>query len=473
MSTIAATAGILLVLLVVLAAAVASRYRVAGPNQAFIITGRKGKQGPVINPETGESTHDLSGQRVIIGASTFVLPVVQKLHVLDLSSRRIPVGINGGISAQGIKVDLEGVAIVKVGGTEDAIRAAAQRFLNQQNGIEVFTQEVLAGSLRAIVGRLTVETIIRDRAAFASAVAEEAETSLTNQGLALDTFQLQDIRAEGDYLKDLGRPESARVEKEAAIAEARARQAAEEERIRAEEQIAVANRTLALKEAEIQAETDAARATAQASGPIAQAAKDQDVLQAQELVAQKRAALKDKELDTEVRKPADAERYRIEQDAEAHKSAAIRQAEAEKARRVALAQALQQEGEAEAAAILARGQAEAEAREKNADAFQHYNDAAVVDLLADILPDLVRAASEPMSNIKDLTVISTDGASQLAANVAANVEQGLAIGTSLTGVDLRSLLGRLGGSTSESPNNHRATGHTELDELPTPPETDH
>lgn len=472
MSTIAATAGILLILLVVMAAAVASRYRVAGPNQAFIITGRKGKQGPVINPETGESTHDLSGQRVIIGASTFVLPVVQKLHVLDLSSRRIPVGINGGISAQGIKVDLEGVAIVKVGGTEDSIRAAAQRFLNQQNGIEVFTQEVLAGSLRAIVGRLTVETIIRDRAAFASAVAEEAETSLTNQGLALDTFQLQDIRAEGEYLKDLGRPESARVEKEAAIAEARARQAAEEERIRAEEQIAVANRTLALKEAEIQSETDAARAKAQASGPIAQAAKDQDVLQAQELVAQRRAALKDKELDTEVRKPADAERYRVEQDAEGHKSAAIRQAEAEKARRVALAEALQQEGEAEAAAILARGQAEAEAREKNADAFQHYNDAAVVDLLADILPDLVRAASEPMSNIKDLTVISTDGASQLASNVAANVEQGLAIGTSLTGVDLRSLLGRLGGSTSESPNNHDRVRDTELDELPTPPGID-
>lgn len=488
MSTIAASAGILLVLLVLVAAAVASRYRVAGPNQAFIITGRKGKQGPVVNPETGESTHDLSGQRVIIGASTFVLPVVQKLHVLDLSSRRIPVGINGGISAQGIKVDLEGVAIVKVGGTEDAIRAAAQRFLNQQNGIEVFTQEVLAGSLRAIVGRLTVETIIRDRAAFAAAVAEEAETSLTNQGLALDTFQLQDIRAEGEYLKDLGRPEAARVEKEAAIAEARARQAAEEERLRAEEQIAVANRTLALKNAEIQAETDAAQAEAQAAGPIAQAAKDQDVLTAQEQVAERRAALKERELDTEVRKPADAARYRVEQEAEGQKSAAIREAEArqaaqvakaqadaeaarlsgeaerarrsaladaeaiegekrgvaERSRREAIAQAVQREGDAEAAAILARGEAEAEARQKNAQAFKHYNDAAVVELVASILPDLVRAASEPLGHIDELTVVSTDGASQLVSNVASNVEQGLAIGSSLTGVDLRGLLSRLG-----------------------------
>jgi flotillin len=190
-----------LIVLVVLVAV--SRFSVSGPDEAFIITGRKGS-GSVRNPETGEISTDLSGQKVVMGASTFVLPVVQKLHVLNLSSRRIPVAIRGAVSAQGIKCDLEGVAIVKVGGNEDAIRAAAQRFLDQQEGIELFTQEVLAGSLRAIVGRLTVEEIIKDRAAFASAVAEEAETSLTNQGLALDTFQLQDIQAEGNYLADLG-----------------------------------------------------------------------------------------------------------------------------------------------------------------------------------------------------------------------------------------------------------------------------
>ncbi len=208
------------VLLLLVALLIVSRVKVAGPNEAFIITGRKGK-GPVRNPETGEVSTDLSGQKVVMGASVFVLPFVQKLGSLDLSSRRIPVGIRGAVSAQGIKCDLEGVAIVKVGGNEDAIRASAQRFMNQQQGIDTFTQEVLAGSLRAIVGRLTVDEIIKDRAAFASAVAEEAETSLTNQGLALDTFQLQDIQAEGSYLADLGRPEAARVEKEAPIAEAR------------------------------------------------------------------------------------------------------------------------------------------------------------------------------------------------------------------------------------------------------------
>ena len=184
-----------------------------------------------------------------MGASVFVLPVVQKLQVLDLSSRRIHVEIQGAVSKQGIRANLQGVAIVKVGGTEDAIRAAAQRFLHQQDEIEEFTREVLAGALRSIVGRLTIEEIIRDRAAFASAVAEEAEHSMTNQGLVLDTFQLQDILAEGTYLQDLGRPEAARVLKDAAIAEARARQQAEQERLLAEEAIAEANRNLALKQA--------------------------------------------------------------------------------------------------------------------------------------------------------------------------------------------------------------------------------
>lgn len=478
-----------LVLVIVL---IVQRVKVAGPNDAFIITGRKGR--PVRNPETGQVSTDMSGQKVVMGASVFVLPFVQKLHVMDLSSRRISVGIRGAVSAQGIKCDLDGVAIVKVGGNEDAIRAAAQRFLDQQDGIEVFTQEVLAGSLRAIVGRLTVDEIIKDRAAFASAVAEEAETSLTNQGLALDTFQLQDIQTEGNYLVDLGRPEAARVEKEAAIAEARARQASEQERLLAEEAIAVAARALALKEAEISAETDAATARAAAAGPLERAAQDQAVLAEQEKVAERNAALTDRKLDTEIRKPADAQRYRVEQEAEAAKSAAIRHAEAEKSatiaaaeagaeearlrgmgerarraalaeaeelegkaggageqqRREAIAAAVEREGAAEAAAILAKGQAEAEAMQKRADAFRQYGEAAVLDLLVKVLPELVRAASEPLSAIDKLTVISTDGASELSRSVANNVTQGLQIGSDITGVDLSALIGRLaapGGAT--------------------------
>src|SRR3954471_6843655 len=371
--------GVLLILLIVFF--IVSRIKVAGPNEAFIITGRKGKS---VQGVDGSRTTDNSGQKVVMGASVFVVPIVQRLQVLDLSSRRIHIEIQGAVSKQGIRANLQGVAIVKVGGTADAIRAAAQRFLNQQAGIDQFTTEVLAGALRSIVGRLTVEEIIRDRTAFASAVAEEAEHSMTNQGLVLDTFQLQDILAEGSYLQDLGRPEAARVLKDAAIAEARARQQAEQERLLAEEAIAEANRNLALKQAGIQAEIDAAKAKSAAAGPLAQAARDQAILSEQQKVAERNAELKERQLNTEVRKPADAARYKVEQEAEGARNAAVfaadaqRQAtiaaaqakaeqdrllgEGEQRRRTSIADAVEREGAAEGAALLARGQADAEAR---------------------------------------------------------------------------------------------------------------
>ena len=431
----------LIVLALALVGFVISRIRVAGPNEAFIITGSKGKAG----------TNDTSGQKVVMGASVFVVPFVQKLGVIGLTSRQIGVSVPAAVSANGIRCTLEGVAVVKVGGTNELIRAAAQRFLGQQGEIDVFTREVLAGSLRAIVGRLSVEEIIRDRAAFAGAVAEEAENSLTGQGLVLDTFQLQDIQAEGDYLLDLGRPEAARAEKEAAIAEAVARRESEQARILAEEAIAVANRELQLKQAEIKAETDAALANAAAAGPLSQAAKDQEVIAAQEQVATRRAELKDRELDTEIRKPADASRYAVEQQAAAQKNREIAEAEAEaettrlsgdaeRERRTALADAVKAEGVAEAAAILAKGEAEAEAMEKKAAAYRGYGDAAVIDIVASMLPQVVAEAARPMSQIDSISVISTDGASQTVRSVASTVAQGQEIAKSLLGVDLGELL---------------------------------
>ncbi|MDI1461674.1 SPFH domain-containing protein [Catellatospora sp. KI3] len=486
---IAIGGAVLLLLLIVLF--VLSRIKVAGPNEAFIVTGRKGRTTETAD---GARSTDLSGQKVVMGASVFVLPVVQKLQVLDLSSRRIHVEITGAVSKQGIRANLQGVAIVKVGGTEDAIRAAAQRFLHQQSEIEEFTREVLAGALRSIVGRLTIEEIIRDRAAFASAVAEEAEHSMTNQGLVLDTFQLQDILAEGSYLQDLGRPEAARVLKDAAIAEALARQQAEQARLLSEESIAEAQRNLALKQAAIQAEIDAAKAVSAAAGPLADAERQQVILAEQRKVAEQNAELKQRQLDTEVRKPADAARYKVEQEAEADRNArvlaadAARQAtiaaaqanaeqarltgegerarraalaeanaiegakegEAEQRRRSAIAEAVEREGAANAAAILATGQSEAEAMRLKAEAFAQYNEAAVLDLLVKVLPQVVAAAAAPMGAIDKMTVISTDGASSLTKSVATNVAQGLQLGTDLTGIDLPALLAKVTGAARES-----------------------
>jgi flotillin len=495
---------VLVVLVVIVISTVVRRIKVAGPNEAFIVTGRKGKE---VRSAGGAVQVDLSGQKVVMGASVFVLPFVQELHVMDLSSRRLSVAIRGAVSKQGVKVDLEGVAIVKVGGNEDLIRSAAQRFLNQQNEIETFTQEVLAGSLRSIVGGLTVEEIIRDRAAFAAKVAEESESSLTGQGLVLDTFQIQDVRTEGSYLDDLGRPEQARVQQEAAIAEARAMQAAEQERLLAQEQIAISERQLALKKAEILAETDAAAAKAAAAGPLAAAAQEQAVLTEQEKVAVRAAALKERELDTSVRKPADAQRYKVEVEAEAAKTAAIAEAEAlrvatvaaaqaeaekarlsgegeksrrtalaeaeaiegakrgeaERSRRVAIAEAVKAEGENEAFAITARGAAEAGAMEQKADAFAQYGEAAVLEMLVGVLPAVVASASEPMSHIDKLTVISTDGAAQLPKQVATNLAQGLQILKDVTGIDLSNLAAKYGDGAMDAAATEARTATATID----------
>ncbi|QNP68253.1 flotillin family protein [Streptomyces roseirectus] len=464
-----------LVLLVLLGLVVVTRYKVAGPSEAFIVTGRRGKKAT--DPETGHVFTDNSGQKVVVGGGVFVVPFVQQKFTLDLSSRHIPIAVRGAVTLRGVKAHLEGVAIVKVGGTEDSIRAAAQRFLMQQDGIVGFTQEVLSGALRAIVGRMSVEDIIRDRAAFAGQVAEEAEASLSGQGLVLDAFQIQDITTEGSYLEDLGRPEAARARQEADIAEAVARRAAEQARLKAEEEIAVAQRTFALKQAEIKAETDEAAARAAAAGPLAEAARRQEVLSEQEKVAERQAALTDRELDTKVRKPADAARYQAEQEAEARRVALVKEAEAtaerarltgegEKARRAALAAAVRIEGEAEAAAIGAKGAAEAEAMRKKADAFAQYGDAAVLQMLVEVLPQVVAKASEPLSAIDKMTVISTDGAGRLPRAVADNVAQGLELLGSTTGVDLAELLkgitGQAGGAQPAPTTPAEANGKVEI-----------
>ncbi|MGW9115270.1 flotillin family protein [Streptomyces sp. NPDC055663] len=451
---VTAVAGVV-VLLVLLALVVITRYKVAGPSEAFIITGRRGKKST--DPVTGRTSIDNSGQKVVVGGGVFVVPFVQQKFTLDLSSRHIPVAVRGAVTLRGVKSNLEGVAIVKVGGSEEAIRAAAQRFLQQQDGIVGFTQEVLSGALRAIVGRMSVEDIIRDRAAFAGQVAEEAEASLSGQGLILDAFQIQDITTEGSYLEDLGRPEAARAKQEADIAEAIAKRASEQARLKAAEEIAIAERTFYLKQAEIKAETEAAAAKANAAGPLAEAARQQEVLAEQEKVAERQAALTDRELDTKVRKPADAARYQAEQEAEARRIAQVKEAEAdaersrltgqgEKLHRSALADAVRIEGEAEAAAIAAKGAAEAEAMQKKADAFAQYGDAAVLQMLVEVLPQVVAKASEPLSAVDKMTVISTDGASRLSRTVTDNVAQGMELLSSTTGVDLAALLKNLKGS---------------------------
>ena len=277
---------------------------------------------------------------------------------------------------------------------------------------------------------------------------------------------------------------------EADVAEAKARQAAEQERLLAEEAIAIAQRQFELKQAEIKAETDAAHAKATAAGPLAQASQDQEILKAQEQVAVRNAALTDRRLDTDIRKPADAARYRMEQEAEAAKTSALLRAEsdraatiaaaeaaaeqsrlsgeAERAKREAIAAAVEREGAADASATLAKGQAEAEAMRQRADAYKQYDEAAILEILSRMLPEIVRAASEPVSAIEKMTVISTDGASDVTRTVASNVEQGMAIANNLTGIDLQAMLTQLV-NRPRNPSSGNGSSAPRTKKVPAPP----
>lgn len=247
-------------------------------------------------------------------------------------------------------------------------------------------------------------------------------------------------------------------------------------------------------------------ARAAAAGPLAEAARQQEILTQQEKVAERQAALTDRQLDTQVRKPADAQRYAAEQEAEAKRVARVKQAEADKAagiaaaqaeaerarltgegekqrrsalaeaeaveglkrgeaersRRAAIAEAVRLEGEAEASAIGAKGAAEAEAMRKKADAFGQYGDAAILQMLVEVLPQVVAKASEPLSAVDKMTVISTDGASQLSRTVADNVAQGVELLSSTTGVDLAELLKGLTRRTETAQPAPEANGKIEI-----------
>lgn len=409
-STLALAILVVVVALIVLIVVLRS-FRVARPDEALIITGRAGGKPA----------------RVAIGSRALVLPIRDRAYILSLASRSVKVKVEG-ISRNGIKLFLEGVAQVKVGGDEENVRLAAQRFLEQQQQIEAYTQDILAGSLRAVVGTLSVEQIIHERAALAQAVEDVAVASLNNQGLIIDTLQISSVEDDSGYLKNLGRPESAQVEKAAAIAEASARQEAAEKQAVADENVAVAEQRLAIRRAEIKEETDARQAAADAAGPLAQAEQRQQIIQREEQVAIRQAELKERQLDTEVRRPADAAKYKAEQEAAA-----------ELARRRAEAEARKADGLAEAESIAAAGRAEAESIEAKARAYAQFNEAAIIDRLADVLPKVAHELAEPYANIEDLTVISTDGAGKLSQSIANNFNETITLVERMTGVDLREL----------------------------------
>ena len=473
----AVTVGAVVLVVLVVIVTLLRGIKVAKPDEAIIVTSRQKAL------KKGEAETENAGQKVVFGSRVFVKPVIEAYFKLSLRSRQLNVQATAQ-TRDAITIRVNAVAVVKVGGSESMVRAAAQRFLNQQDQIETSTEEVLSGSVRSIVGQLTVTEIITNRSALQGQVLEAVRESLDVQGLTIDTLQIKEIDDDNGYIRDLGRGEAARVKQVAEIAESVSRQASEEARIAADQAVAESQRKLDLRNAEIQKETDKARAEAAAAAPLAEAIAQQEVVAQQEITAGKRVGLRKQELDAEIRAVADAQAYSISKKAEADATAAVAAANAdrdsrrssaeaieaeglaernrrrsaaeaveaeglsEKNRRIAAAEALQAEGEAEAASIRARGNAEAEATRSRAEALEQGAGDLLRQQVIAQLPEIVRAASEPLASIANMTVISSDGkgAEQVGQNVATQLTTVNQILKDLVGIDISDIItGRMTG----------------------------
>jgi flotillin len=477
---IAAGVALLVLILLIVLIVLLRGIKVAKPDEAIIVTSR---QKAVKPGDTALEETENAGQRVVFGSRVFVKPIVEAHFKLSLRSRQLNVQATAQ-TKDAITIKVNAVAVVKVGGSESMVRAAAQRFLNQQDQIETSTEEVLSGSVRSIVGQLTVTEIITNRQALQGQVLDAVRESLDVQGLQIDTLQIKEIDDDNGYIRDLGRAEAARVKQVAEVAESVARRTSEEARIEADQAVAEQQRKLDLRNAEIQKETDKARAEASASRPLAEAISQQEVIAQQEITAGKRVGLRKQELDAEIRAVADAEAYSLEKKAQADAAAAVAAANAErdrrkavaeaveaeglaernrrrsaaeateaegvaeKNRRIAAAEALRAEGEAEANSIRVKGAAEAEATLAKAEALEERADDLLRQQIIAELPAIVRAASEPLAAIANMTVISSDGsgAEQVGANVSSQLATSMQIVKDLVGIDIAEIVtGRAAG----------------------------
>ncbi len=448
---------LIVVVLVLVVAYMGTRYKVAGANEALIVSGRR-ERGP-------EGT---VGLKVVRGQGVIVLPLINKVGRLHLSARQVAVGLSDAVTKQGIKVAVQGVATLKIGGDEESIRAAAERFLEREDQIDSIVKNVLEGSLRSIVGTLTVEELNYDRAKFQQEVQSAARGDLATSGLTIDNFTIQAIRDEVGYMDLIGQQETARRERDARMAKAQADQEAAVREAEAQQVKLNAQRDVALRAAEVEAVTESAQAKAAQAGPLAQAEATQEVVRKQTELAQLEADRKQKELIASTIRPAEADAEAQVKRAEGDKLARIAaaQADAERVRLGGQAEANIQvmkgeaqarvtevnaeatakqttlEGNAEAGITFTKGEAEAKALALRAEAYRQFNEAAVIQTVLSMLPEIVRAAAEPMAQIDQLTVLSNDGASELVKNTTRTVTEASATVQGLTGIDVPGLIGR-------------------------------
>ncbi|MCI9385066.1 MAG: flotillin family protein [Lachnospiraceae bacterium] len=468
-----------LVVVIILIVLLSLGYVKAPPDMAFIISGIKKKS------------------KVVIGKASIRIPFFERLDKLNL--RLIPIDVKTSCAvptADYININVDATVNVKISNQPDKLRIAAENFLNKNiEYIAGVAREVLEGNVREIVGRMRLEEMVSDRQKFAELVKENAEPDLAAMGLDIISFNVQNFVDGNDVIENLGIDNIVKIKKAAAIARAEserdikvAQAAADKESndaaVAAQTEIAKKQNELAIKKSELQMEADTKKAMADAAYEIQKEEQRKTIeittanadiaKQEREIeLKQKEVAVKERALEAEVKKQAEAEKYAAQQkadaalyqrqkEAEAQQFEAQREAEAKKAQAEADRYSKEQEaqgirafGEAEAAAvrakgvaeaeaIQAKGLAEAEAMEKKAEAYAKYNKAAVAEMMIKVLPDIAGKIAEPLTQIDKITIIGGDGGSNGVEQVAGNVP---AVMTKLfesmketTGIDLANII---------------------------------
>jgi uncharacterized membrane protein YqiK len=411
-------------------------FKVAEPNEALIISGIRAHRG-------AEGDAAGLGFKIVVGKGAFTVPGLQKVRRLSLDIHEAELDLEC-VTTQGIRVSVKAVVIYKIADDYQSIANAARRFLDQEEQMDVKVHNVFAGHLRSIVGTMTIEDLIRNRDALTKATRDSAATEMQRLGLTIDSLQVQEIEDASGYIDNLSAPEASRVAKEARIAQAAADREATEREQEADALKVAAQSQSQIKQAQAQAEAQRAQAEAEQAGPLAAATAKQQVVVQETKVAQLEAERTEQKLQTDVRKPADADAYKTRTLAEAERDARISQAEAH-AREVELAAAAdakrvkleaeansdrtRQIGEAEAAAtkakglaegdaVKAKGLAEADAIKARADALAANQEAVIGQQIAEQLPQIVGEAAKAFGNIGQLTVLNgAEGVGQLFTQV--------------------------------------------------------
>jgi len=448
----------LLVLLVIFAMTVVARmYRKAGPNEALIVYG-------------------MGGTHVYSGRGTIIFPMVQTCRDLSLELMSFDVAPQQSLyTKQGVAVTVEAVAQIKVKNDKESILTAAEQFLTKRpEQREALIRLVMEGHLRGIIGQLTVEQIVKEPEMVGDRMRSTCADDMSKMGLEVISFTIKEVRDKNDYITNMGRPDVARIKRDAEVAAAEAERdiaikraeatraaavakaQADQERVAAETasmaKQAEAQRDLDIKKANYLEMSKKAQATADKAYEIETNVMQQKVVEesvrvqqvereAQVKVQEAEIARREKELIATVLKGAEIERQRIETIANAERQRLISEAEGR-------ASSIRAQGEAEAEIIFKKGEAEAKAMNVKAEAFQEYNQAAVVDKLISSLPEVVRALAEPLGKVDKVTIVSTGngdaaGAYKLTGDITKMAAQVPALFEALSGMQVSDLLSKV------------------------------